>query len=69
MATSGADVAQDEKSRGACIPTFPSVRATRFFANGMELEPVHRLLDVEVVWTGFRFDFEPRRKTLRSAYG
>ncbi len=62
MATSGADVAQDEERRGARVPTFPSVGAARFFADSMELESVHRLFDVEIVRTGFRLDFEPGGK-------
>ena len=28
----------------------------------MEIEPVHRLLDVEIIGTGFRLDFEPGRE-------
>lgn len=62
MTASGADVPQDEKGRGPGVPTFPSIRAARFLANGMELEPVHRLLDVEVVRTSRRMDFEPGRQ-------
>jgi hypothetical protein len=30
----------------------------------MELEPVHGLLDVEVIRAGFRLDFEPGGKAL-----
>lgn len=69
MAPPGADVAQDEERCGACVPTFPSIRTARFFANGMEIEPIHRLFDVEVVWAGFRLDFEPRRQTIGSIDG
>ena len=64
VASPGADVAQDEERRGARVPTFPSIRTASFFADGMELEPVHRLLDVEVVRTGFRVDFEPGGEAL-----
>ena len=69
MAASGADVSQDEERRGARVPTFPSIWAARFLTNSMELEPIHGLLDVEIVRTGFRLDFEPGRKALRRGEG
>ena len=69
MATSGTDVAQDEKRGGAGVPAFPPVRAARFFADGMELEPVHRLFDLEIVRTGLGFHLEPGRKSSRRADG
>jgi hypothetical protein len=59
MAPSGTDVAQDQERSGAGVPTFPAIRTARFFANGMEIQPFHRLFDVQIVRTGSGFNFEP----------
>ena len=55
----GADVTEYKEGSGARVPTFPSIGTAGFFANGVELEPVHRLLDVEIVRAGLCVDLEP----------
>lgn len=62
VAAPGTDVTQDQEGGGAGVPTFPSIGAAGFFANGVELEPVHRLLDFEIVRTGLGLDLEPGRQ-------
>lgn len=69
MAAPGADVAEDEEGRGARVPAFPSIGAAGFFADGVELEPVHCLLDVEIVRAGLGFDLEPGWKSPERADG
>src|SRR4029079_14499455 len=63
VAASRADIAKNQEGSGARVPTFPRIRAAGFFTNGMELEPVHRLFEVEIIRPGFRCDFEPSRET------
>jgi hypothetical protein len=62
VAPPGTDIAEDQKRGGAGVPTFPAIRTTGFFTDGMEIEPFHRLFDVQIVRTGFGFNFEPGRK-------
>ena len=68
VAAPGTDIAKNQERCRAGIPTFPSVRTTSLFADRMELEPLHGLLDIEIIRAGPRADFEPRRKT-RAADG
>ena len=59
VASPGADVTQDQEGCGTGIPAFPAIGAAGFFANGVELEPVHRLFDLEIVRAGLCVDFKP----------
>lgn len=59
VAASGADVSEDQEGGRTGVPAFPPIRTARFFADGVELEPVHGLLDVEIIGTGSCSDFEP----------
>jgi hypothetical protein len=63
VAPPGADIAEDQKGGGAGVPTFPAIRTAGLFADGVEIEPHHRLFDVQIVRTGFGFDFEPGWET------
>lgn len=63
VATPGTDIAQNQKRCRAGVPTFPPVRTTRFFADSVELEPLHGLLDIEIIWTSLGLDFKPGWKT------
>lgn len=59
MTPSGANVAEDQKGGRARVPAFPAIGTAGFFADRMQLEPFHRLLDVEIVLAGLGLHLEP----------
>jgi hypothetical protein len=58
----GADVAENKERRGAGIPTFPPVRTAGFFADRVELKPLHGVFDIEIIGTSLGPDLEPGGK-------
>ena len=62
VAASGADVSQDQERGGAGVPAFPSIWTACLFADGVELEAIHRVLDVEIIRTSLGIDLEPTRQ-------
>ena len=59
----GTDIAENEECRRAGIPTFPPIRTTGLLANRMEIEPLHGLLDIEIIRAGSGLNLKPWRKT------
>jgi hypothetical protein len=62
MATPGANISKDEKRGRPIIPTFPYIRATSFFTNGMQAMRIHQLTDFLVMGSRPETDFEPGRE-------
>ena len=62
MTASGADMAENQKRGRTGIPTFPSIRTTSFLTNRVEPKSLDGLLNVEIIGTGLRIDFEPERE-------
>ena len=58
-------VAEDHERRRAVFPAFPDVRTMRLFANRVQIEIAHQLLELEVLRAAWRADLEPARLSLR----
>ena len=68
-AVSGADIAQNHEGRGAMLPALANVGAVGLFADRIQLEFAHELLDPEVVTAARGFDLQPTRLALRERLG
>ena len=65
VASSRADIAENQKRRRARIPTFPHIRTTRFLTDRVQLEPIHGLANVVIIRTGLQLHLEPGRQAAR----
>src|SRR4029079_2891499 len=63
VASSGGDLAENQKCGGSGVPAFPPVGTTGFFTDGVELQAVDGVLDVQIIGTGLRLYSEPARET------
>jgi hypothetical protein len=68
-AIAGADIAQDHESRSAVLPTLADVGAMRLFADGMQVELTHQVLEPHIVGSTGRLDLEPRGFSLGERLG
>ena len=68
LAAPGADVAQNQERRRACIPTFPDIRTASLFTDGVELEPVHSPANLLVVGPCLQANLEPGRQSTRRTF-
>jgi hypothetical protein len=67
-AVSGADVAEDHEGRGAVLPALADIRAVRFFADRMEVQIAHQVLQADVVLSTRRLHFEPGRLSVGKGF-
>jgi hypothetical protein len=59
MAPPGANISQDEERGRPIIPTFPDIRTSSLFANGMQAMRIHQLTDFLVMGTWSETDLKP----------
>jgi hypothetical protein len=59
MTTPGADISKYQKCGGPIIPTFPYVRTSSFFTNGMQAMSIHELMEFLVMGASPQTYFKP----------